>query len=145
MEISAATPAEQPRIESLLRWAFDVPDEGARRWVERGGLEHWKVARREEEALSCLLAVPTGHYFGGRVVPSRAVCAVATAPEARGEGIAGRLLTATLQDLAREGVAVASLFPSTRTLYRSVGFEPAGTYLRYHVPLRALTGLRDVS
>jgi predicted acetyltransferase len=143
MDIGVPRLEDQDRVESLLRWAFDVPETGARRWIERAGLECWRVARQEGEPVACLLSVPMGHYFGGRNVPSRAICAVASAPEVRGAGFARRLLARTVEEAARDGVALASLFPSTRSLYRSVGFEAAGTYLRYRVPMNAFVGLHD--
>jgi predicted acetyltransferase len=83
-----------------------------------------------------------GQYFGGRSVPMLGVAGVATAPDRRGSGAAAALMRATVEELARDGVPLTSLYPATRPLYRGVGYEPAGSRFEYKVPLAAL-GARD--
>jgi len=77
--------------------------------------------------------------WGGRPVPC-GVSGVAVAPEARGRGAARRMLVESLHRMARRGEAVAALYPTTSSLYRSVGFEVVGFFERRTVPLSALPG-----
>lgn len=64
-------------------------------------------------------------WHGGRV-PMSGVAGVYVAPEWRGRGVAGRLLTAVLHRSHALGDAVAVLFPSVLPPYRRLGFELAG-------------------
>jgi predicted acetyltransferase len=73
-----------------------------------------------------LWLVPMGQWFGGRSVPMTGVAAVGVAPEARGRGLAIRLMTEALKELHEKGVALSALYPATQTLYRKAGYEQAG-------------------
>ena len=79
-----------------------------------------------------------GHWFGGREVRCAGVTAVAISPVYRGSGACKALLTQTLRELFDDGTPIASLYPSTQRLYRSVGFEQAGSRLQYSMPLSGL-------
>jgi predicted acetyltransferase len=62
------------------------------------------------------------------------------APEARGRGLAGKLMRAALQEIAAEGVPLSGLYPATYPLYRRVGYEHAGHRFEYRLPVRGITG-----
>lgn len=139
---SACSP--QRRIQSdadvkacarLIHYAFSPPLASAEEWIRMGGLEHLRVERDGNDIVACLLRIPMGQYFGGKSVPMTGVAGVAVAPEARGRGFAKRLMRHEVLETASEGIALAGLFASTQTLYRSVGYEQAGhrftTKLRY--------------
>jgi predicted acetyltransferase len=74
-----------------------------------------------------------GHWFGGRLVPASGVAGVAVAPEVRGRGHARRVLTRLLGDARERGAVISTLFPSTPTPYRRLGWETVGalTYLSW--------------
>jgi len=113
---------------------FDVSLEDTRAWFERGDLRNLRLLRQGESVAAGLLLVPMGQWFGARVVPMTGLAGVGVPAERRGQGAARSLLQAVLKELREAGVALSTLYPSTTTLYRSVGFEVAGG--RYALELR---------
>jgi predicted acetyltransferase len=113
---------------------FDVSIEDTRTWFERGDVRNLRLLRQGEAVAAGLLLVPMGQWFGGRVVPMTGLAGVGVPAERRGQGAARSLLHAALAELREAGVALSTLYPSTTTLYRSVGFEVAGG--RYALELR---------
>ncbi len=89
-------------------------------------MEHVRVFRESGAPVACLLQIPMGHWFGGRMVPMIGIAAVGSAPENRGRGAAERLMTATVRELHRRKVPVSTLYPATRALYRRSSYEIAG-------------------
>lgn len=65
-------------------------------------------------------------WFGGRAVPCGGVAAVMVAPDQRGTGLARRMLAAAAEAMRALDQPISSLYPTTASLYRSVGFEVAG-------------------
>jgi predicted acetyltransferase len=66
-------------------------------------------------------------FWRGRGVPMAGVASVAVAPEERGRGVGRALITELLQLIAAQGYPLATLYPSTLPIYRSAGWEIAGT------------------
>jgi predicted acetyltransferase len=79
-----------------------------------------------------------GHWFAGRSVGSMGVSAVAVSPEHRSRGIAAELMRTVLEEGRREGFALSSLFPAAPPLYRSVGYEAAGSRVVYRFAIASL-------
>lgn len=80
----------------------------------------------------------TEQYLGGRPVPCTLVSSVAVDLGARGRGLGGRLLRAALAEMADAGSVVSLLHPTVVGAYRSVGYELAGSRIRYQVPVHDL-------
>ncbi len=88
--------------------------------------------------------------WAGAPVRCGGISGVVVRPETRGLGIARRLLHETFDRMLSRGEVTAALFPTTAPLYRSVGFEIAGSYewrrlelgLLPAEPARALTWRR---
>lgn len=129
--IRPVKPSELPRlVESLAAWnennsEFTLeqtfpqvyrPDGGATRlgWFEGGRL----LSHAAVQTVS--LADPTGDTRAGLIG------AVATAPEARGRGLASRLLSAAIARAREQGVDALLLWSEPRGLYERLGFRPAG-------------------
>ena len=86
------------------------------------------------------LGFPCEQLVGGRPVTSGGVAAVCVLPELRGGGV-GRAIVAGLVDALREdGRAVSSLWPSSVSFYRDLGWEVAGTVAQHSVAATALRG-----
>jgi predicted acetyltransferase len=66
------------------------------------------------------------HWFGGRLVPASGIAGVAVVPELRGRGVARRMLTEVLGRVRDRGAAISSLYPTTLTPYRRLGWEEVG-------------------
>jgi predicted acetyltransferase len=105
---------------------FNVSEEDARAWFRRGGERNLRLFRAGGAVAAGLLLVPMGQWFGGRSVPMTGIAGVGVPAERRGRGAARTLMRAALTELRRSGLALSTLYPSTTTLYRSVGFEVAG-------------------
>ncbi len=81
-------------------------------------------------------------WFGGRAVPLAGYSPVAVLPEFRGRGMARAVVAGQYADLRERGEVVAGLFPASLALYRSVGFELAGSYVARRFPAAEIGRLR---
>ncbi|MFC5746713.1 GNAT family N-acetyltransferase [Actinomadura rugatobispora] len=81
-------------------------------------------------------------WWHGRPVSMGGVGAVAVAPEARGRGVGRRLMTEVLERCAAFGHPLSVLYPATTPLYRSLGWEHAGSLHRAALPAEALREVR---
>lgn len=86
-----------------------------------------------------------GQWFGGRPVGLGGYSPVAVAPEWRGQGLAQAIIVGHYDDLRQRGEVVAGLFPAAVSLYRKVGFELAGSYVRRQVPAALFAALPATS
>jgi predicted acetyltransferase len=124
-----------PELARLVSHAFAGPLEGAAEWLRAAGLQHVRVLREGGRPVASLLRIPMGQYFGGRSVPMMGVAGVAVAPEARGRGLARRIMRQGLLEMHAEGWPISCLYASTQSLYRQVGYEQAGHRFMIRVPL----------
>jgi predicted acetyltransferase len=99
------------------------------------------VAEVDGRVVGHLGAWDLGQWFGGRRIPVAGISAVTVAPEVRGQRVGTQLLRAGLEQALDRGEPIASLFPLTRAIYRSAGFELAGAHPRATVTTAALAGL----
>jgi predicted acetyltransferase len=79
-----------------------------------------------------------GHWFGGRLVPASGVAGVAVVPEWRNRGVARRMLTHLLHAAHERGAAISTLFPTTLTPYRRLGWEEVGALTATAWPIAAV-------
>lgn len=77
-------------------------------------------------------------WWGGRRVPMGGVAGVAVHPEARGRGLARRLLTALLAQMAEAGQGISVLFPTAVGIYRPHGWEGVGGLAQTRLATRDL-------
>lgn len=127
MEIRA--PRDDAEIEALakvLSASFLFTPEDATSWIEAAKPENARVLI-DGAVVAGLITLPMGQFFGGRRVPMTGLAAVGVLPELRGRGLATALVKGVLADLARRGVAISALYPSTLSLYRALGWEIAGS------------------
>ena len=80
-------------------------------------------------------------WWQGRSLPMAGVAGVKVAPEARGTGVGRALMTALLAEIAARGYPLSVLYPSTMTIYRSLGYEAAGGMYQVSMPARSLRAL----
>ena len=107
-------------------------------WIEREGDANFRLAHVAGKLAGGLSVQPLGQWFGGRVVGTGGVRAVAVAPEFRGRGIARALVRASLIELHQAGVPLSTLYPATHLVYRRMGYELAGVRTGYRLPTHAL-------
>lgn len=77
-------------------------------------------------------------WWHGRAVACGGVAGVVVAPEVRGADVARRMLAETFSRMQRRGECLSSLYPTTATLYRSMGYEIAGWYARRRIPIGSI-------
>lgn len=137
-EYTTAVEADMPAMARMIHHAFGFPTESCETWLRKSPLTDLRVVKVAGEAAACLRLISMGQYFGGRSVPMTGIAGVATAPERRGQGLAQRMMAACVEELAQAGVAISTLYPSTRQLYRKVGYEEAGRFFAVRVPVAGL-------
>ncbi len=98
-----------------------------------------------DELVGAVVTWGFGMRWGSRSVPCGGVAGVVVAPEARGSGLARRMLAEAAARMHDRGEVVSALFPTTATLYRSVGFEFAGWWRWGAVPVTGLAVAADAS
>jgi predicted acetyltransferase len=116
--------------------------------------DHWRAehepAIRDGRCLGAfadrrLIAAAQFHdmaqWWNGRAVPMAGVAGVTVAPEERGRGVGRALVTALLEAIAARGYPLSVLFPSTMPIYRSLGWEIAGTSHEAIIAAHALRSL----
>lgn len=143
MSVEYVTEVDAALADQLIpTWiaAFGGTPAEWRRYVELLGLRAHRAARRDGRAVGGLALYETAQWFGGRAVPCAGLAAVAIAPEARRSGVARALLGAAFAELRARGVALCALYPSNDGLYRALGCEHAGAWVRYAQPLRLVGG-----
>jgi predicted acetyltransferase len=134
--------ADYQAFAPIIGWAFGDDVRSSLEWLKGAEPESVRVAGRRGKIEAGLVEVAMGQWFQGRRVPLLGIAGVAVAPEARGQGVAIALLTATLQAARERGVALSMLYPSTYALYRKAGYELAGSLHRFTLQLRQLPRAR---
>ncbi len=76
--------------------------------------------------------------FGGRLVPCGGLADVMIATDRRGRGLGRRVVHDSLVAMRSRGEVISALYPSTASLYRSLGYEIAGSWSRTAVALSDL-------
>jgi predicted acetyltransferase len=109
----------------LAESLFFPPDDIG--WVKTEGEHNFRLILRDDAVVGGMTVQRMGQFFGGRSVPTGAVRCVAVRPDARSEGAAATMMRASLQELRADAIPLATLYPATQKLYRSVGYELAGT------------------
>jgi predicted acetyltransferase len=127
--------AEFERLVDITLKAFGAPASEKPAYCERVHRDGQRVLREKGGVTAGLVLLPMAQWFGGRAVPMTGLGDVIVAPEDWGRGSATTLLRSALRELRDARVALSTLFPATRRLYRGVGYEPAGS--AYDVRLAA--------
>lgn len=132
-----ATPDEREALYGLGRQAFgaDAPYDPDAPTVPDNRV---RVARVEGQAVAKVAMWRFGQWINGASIPMAGVSGVTASPHVARRGIVRRLLTESLHEAVERGEPIAALYPTTATLYRSVGFEMAGTWAKRALPASEL-------
>ena len=126
---------EVQQLNSLLKQAFVSPSDIGDIYIQRIGVENFRVIRQSGKLLGGLGMLPMGQWFGKRCVPMVGISGVGIAPEHRGLGGAIALMQQTVQELYASGVAISTLYPAAQPLYRKVGYEQGGSCCGWKIPV----------
>lgn len=134
VEIGPISPEHFERWDDIRRQAFGGTDAYDAAFYE--AIPADRVRGASVDGVLCA-AVVTHSYeqtWGGVAVPCGGLSGVVVAPEARGRGLARRLVQAHLDQMSERGQVVSVLYPTTASLYRSLGYEMAGAYAQRAIP-----------
>ncbi|PZD74576.1 hypothetical protein C1752_01055 [Acaryochloris thomasi RCC1774] len=123
----------------IISQCFNADLENWQTYVQRLGQTNFRVIQESGRVVGGLGLYPMGQWYGGQAVPMTGIAAVGTVPDCRGQGAAVTLLRHTLQELYEQGLPLASLYASTSHLYRRAGFEQAGSFCRYSLPINQVS------
>lgn len=129
---------EVDAFDRVATQALFFPPGLVARWIEQLGAENLRVVRRGGRVAATLGILPLGHWLGGANVRTAGVTLVGVAPEHRGGGVGVHLLRETLREAHASGYPLSTLYPSTLGFYRRSGYERAGSFVIYELPLAAL-------
>jgi len=104
----------------------------------RPGNDRIVAAYSGDTIVGCVTLLVDAQYFGWRPVTSGGIGSVSVAAHARGRNIARRMMWDALERLRVAGCAISALYPTTATLYRSVGYEVAGHHAMTQVDIGEL-------
>jgi predicted acetyltransferase len=128
-------PNDDDALRDVVAQSINWPGDAWPMFVERIGRENLRVVRQAGRLIGGLATYQMGQWFGGRPVRCAGVSAVGVAPEFRRQGASRFLLQNMLEDQRSAGVPLAALFASSQAVYRAVGFEQAGSWNGYELPL----------
>jgi predicted acetyltransferase len=122
-----ANPEQTQQLGTILSQCFNSPLSEWSVYLNRIGVENFRVLRQGGQVAGGLAVIEMGQWFGGCSVPMAGVAAVGIPPEYRGMGAAVELLSLTLKEIQAKQVPISVLYPATQYLYRQVGYEQGGT------------------
>ncbi len=128
-------PDDDAALRDVVVQSINWPGDAWPMFVERIGRENLRVVRQAGRLIGGLATYQMGQWFGGRPVRCAGVSAVGVAPEFRRQRASRFLLQNMLEDQRSAGVPLAALFASSQAVYRAVGFEQAGSWNGYELPL----------
>ena len=137
-DVGPARPEETADLAAIGGWAFTQTPADMLPWFDRIGMSNVRVIREDERPVGMLGVDWMGQWFGGVSIPSAGIGAVAISADRRGHGAATRLMQEVLREAREAGVPLSTLYPATQPLYRSVGYELAGTRFEISLPAHAI-------
>lgn len=133
-----SNPEEAKQLGQILTQCFNSPPDSWQMYLNRIGLENFRVILQGGQAAGGLGILHMGQWFGSSRVPIAGIAAVGIAPEYRGTGVAAALMTNIVKECHAKGIPLSTLYASTSALYRKVGYEQAGNYCRLTVPTETI-------
>lgn len=135
----------EDEVESAARsasLAFATSFEDCMKWFDASGTQHLRVLEREDKARAFLMRIAMGQYTHGVSMPMYGVAGVTVPPEHRGRGYGRELMREAVRAMFDEGFVLSTLYASTQTLYRSVGYEQSGALYEHRVSRGEFAGMR---
>lgn len=81
-------------------------------------------------------------WWHGQALPTTGIAGVGVLPEDRGAGHLAPVLAAAVEEAARRGDLVSTLYPTAPGIYRSMGWEVVGSYDTVQLRTAELAGVR---
>jgi len=140
---SSANNGDRPAIRDAYLQAFGFPEDRSEAYLDQVGIENFRILTVGGQFAAVMAVIEAGHFLGGNPVTGVNIAHVAINPAWRGGGLAGRFLETVCAEAADSGIGLATLFASTRPVYRRAGFALAGLEMIYEADTSALPRARD--
>lgn len=130
-ELDWATMADHPRIHQLLLATFHEPSLAefqALNDAPRYDPSDRIVLRRDQEIAAHIHLVKRNIRFGNQPLATMDVKHLATLPEYRSRGLARQLHDASMEELRRAGVCLATVSARHPSFFAGMGWFPCGRY-----------------
>jgi predicted acetyltransferase len=141
IEIRVPSADDLDGIFEVRAQAFAVRESDRERWKGLVEPAEFLTAFLDGQVVGSLRVLDMGQWFSGRSVPMGGIASVVVRPEHRGEGIAARLLDASLERMRDAGQPISALHPATTRVYRAAGWEIAGDLASHRIATRSLERL----
>jgi len=139
--IRTLTPDDLPAAWALDQLIFNVDPKQHETARDADSADRWVAGFDGDTMIAACEFHRFGQFFSGRRIPMGGVASVVVSPEARGRGLASRMMAFLIERMRAEQLPISALYPATPALYRSVGYEFAGHWTLYSM---LLDRLRDV-
>ena len=124
-----------PAFRELLKYSFILKNEQVENWVPDDFPLEWIVAGYDEERLVTGTIIFPRDLSGPRGIESTGcVSGVATDPNARGFGLAKKLMKACLERMRKNGVRWSLLYPFDFEFYARLGWGQGSSCSRISFP-----------
>ena len=133
-----ATPQDIDFLRRTEQQAFLCSAAEANRYVERVGLEQFRVLQSDSKPVAALSMLPNAQWWLGQKIPMTGIASVSVLPEARRRGNAIALLQETLSEIYDSGVPLSVLYSAADPLYRQMGYGVGGTLGYWQVPIHRI-------
>jgi len=138
LSVVTAAESDHEAIGRMLAHGFAMAPDQVGPILQLAGPANARVVRDGPDAVGTALLLPMGQYFGQRRVSMTGVAGVAVFPHYQRQGVATELMRSIIRELAAAGVGLSTLYGSTLSLYRKVGYACAGGRYRAFVDPKRL-------
>lgn len=139
---SRASDLHRDAIADAYNQAFGFQRARSDTYIDQVGIENFRILSVDQQLAAVMAVIQTGHWLGGKPVPAVNIAHVAINPIWRGAGLAGRFLEQVCTEATADGIGLATLFASTRPVYRRADFALAGLEMIYEAETLALPRVR---
>ncbi|MEM8590642.1 MAG: GNAT family N-acetyltransferase [Pseudomonadota bacterium] len=131
MQYRPMTIEDVPGFARLMRLGFGDPAAMTEYYTELLGTEWCRGLFDGDRMVASIGFIDDAHRLGGGSVSTWGVTAVGVDPAARGRGVSGALIKQSLEEAAKSGVSMMTLYASAPAVYRKMGYERAGKMMGY--------------
>ena len=124
---------EQETLAEILSRSLFFPPLSQYNWIDTEGADNLRVIRADGQIRGGLSVQTMGLWLRGDCLRVGAVRCVGIAPEARSQGLGGKLMAASLVEMKDNDIPLAALYPATQPVYRRVGYGQADEPLQLGV------------
>lgn len=138
-EYKTLTDSEDAKsLGSILEQCFVMSGGDSEIFLNRIGLENFRVIYRDGLVVGGLGMLSMGLWLSGQSVPMVGIAGVGIAPEYRGSGAAIALMQHTIKELHTQGTPISVLYPATQQLYRKAGYEQGGNFCVWEISTQSI-------